>query len=114
MAIRKVDLKAGEVSTFAGTLPGVKKIMTRDGPATEARFHPGGGPDIIFYDRKGDRFFCRSDDETSSRVIVRDGDGWCVRTFMPGTICGVDSAGNVYLPGAGGIQVARCPEGGAR
>lgn len=114
MAIRRVDLKSGEVSTFAGVRPGVKRTMTRDGKATEARFHPGGGPNIIFYDKKHDRFFCRSDDERGSRVILKDREGWVVNTFMPGSLSGVDDSGNVYLPEPGSLKVARPPKGGAQ
>ena len=79
MAIRKVDLKRGEVSTFAGTAPGVEKTRPRDGKLLDARFHPGGGPNMIFYSKKLDAFICRSDDETVIRIIKGDE----VRTFGP-------------------------------
>jgi hypothetical protein len=114
MAIRRVDLKSGEVTTFAGVLPGEKRTMTRDGRAAEARFNPGGGPNIIFYDKTHDRFFCRSDDETTSRVILKGKDGWVVNTFMPGSLCGIDATGNIFLPGPGFLQIARPPRGGVQ
>jgi hypothetical protein len=118
MAIRKVDLVKGEVATFAGTLPGVPKDRPRDGPALEARFHPGGGPNIIFYDKKNDRFFVHSDDEDALRVIFKDKDGWSVNTLLPGTrcaLCGVDADGNVYIKTkTSSIHVARNAKEGAR
>ncbi|MDD4888756.1 MAG: hypothetical protein PHU85_02405 [Phycisphaerae bacterium] len=120
MAIRKVDLTQGEVSTFAGTIPGVPKDRPRDGKLLNARFHPGGGPNMIFYSKKLDAFICRSDDETQIRVIKGDE----VRTFGPGegkntaltgpwkdcvggTVCGVDADGGVYIQGSGCIRVVK-------
>ena len=44
IAIRKVDLKTGMVTTFAGRGPGDPRGEPRDGKALEAGFHPGGGP----------------------------------------------------------------------
>ena len=128
MAIRKVDLKKGEVTTVAGTLPGVPKDRPRDGPALEARFHPGGGPNMIFYDGTRDCLIARSDDESVIRIIE---DGW-MKTFGPmpagknpplvgpwknvsgGVPCGLDGAGNVYVMGSNCIRVVRQAKGGAR
>ena len=118
MAIRKVDLKKGEVTTFAGVLPGLPRTRPRDGKLLEARFHPGGGPNMIFYNKRLDSFICRSDDERVIRIIVGDE----VRTFGPapgkhtaltgpwkncvaGVPCGVDAECNVYVLGAGCIRV---------
>jgi len=114
MAIRKFDLKTGEVTTLAGVLPGQPKDRPRDGKALDARFHPGGGPNIAFYDRVHDLLIVRSDDEAGIRVIK---DGW-VKTFggVPGrrtksegpwrevsggVPLGVDRWGNVYVSGGG-------------
>jgi len=121
MAIRKVDLKKGIVTTIAGVLPGQKKDRPRDGKAMYARFHPGGGPNIAFYDRVHDQLIVRSDDEGGIRVIKG---GW-VKTFggVParrtksvgpwrevsgGVPLGVDRWGGVYVSGPGGtIRVVR-------
>jgi hypothetical protein len=122
MAIRKVDLKKGEVSTIAGTLPDVPKDRPRDGPALEARFHPGGGPNMIFYDKVGDCLIARSDDEDVIRIIK---DGW-MKTFGPapgggdkrplvgawkgvsgGVPCGLGVDGTVYVMGAQCIRAVR-------
>jgi hypothetical protein len=129
MAIRKVDLKKGEVSTVAGTLPDVPKDRPRDGPALEARFHPGGGPNMIFYDKVGDCLIARSDDEDVIRIIK---DGW-MKTFGPapgggdkrplvgpwkdvggGTPCGVGADGTVYVMGANCIRAVRPAKGGGK
>jgi hypothetical protein len=114
MAIRKYDLKTGVVSTLAGVLPGVKKDRPRDGKALDARFHPGGGPNMAFYNRRYDFLIVRSDDERGIRAIA---DGW-VKTFggVPGrrtksvgpwrevsggVPLGVDRWGSVYVSGSG-------------
>ncbi|HOX05505.1 MAG TPA: hypothetical protein PK280_03805 [Planctomycetota bacterium] len=129
MAIRKVDLKKGEVSTIAGTLPDMPKDRPRDGPALEARFHPGGGPNMIFYDKAGDCLIARSDDEDVIRIIK---DGW-MKTFGPapgggdkrplaggwkdvsgGVPCGVGADGTVYVMGAQCIRAVRQTKGGGR
>jgi len=117
MAIRKVDLKKGEVTTIAGVLPGVKKTRPRDGKALDARFHPGGGPNMAFWNPVEQFLIVRSDDERGIRVIK---DGW-VKTFggVPGrrrqrvgpwrevsggVPYGADRWGNVYVSG-GGIRI---------
>ncbi|MCG3178487.1 MAG: hypothetical protein BIFFINMI_00815 [Phycisphaerae bacterium] len=119
-AIRKVDLAKGEVSTFAGRLPDTPRDRSCDGALLEARFHPGGGPNMIFYNKPLDCFICRSDDETVIRIIKGDQ----VRTFGPGfgkntamtgpwkdcvggVPCGIDAAGNVYVLGGGCIRVIK-------
>lgn len=120
MAIRKVDLRKKMVSTVAGCLPGAKKDRPRDGKALEARFHPGGGPVLVYYDRKHKQIIMRSADEGGRIRVIKD--GW-VKTWGggPGTRkgpltgpwakarggspCGVDAAGNVYV--AGGRCVRR-------
>jgi len=118
MCIRKVDLKSREVSTLAGVLPGQPHAMPRDGPALEARFHSGGGPNMIFYNQAMDALIARSDDENSIRIIK---DGW-VKTFGPapgkgkgltgpwkdaigGVPCGIDREGGVYVMGAQCIRL---------
>lgn len=122
MAIRKVDLRKGEVSTIAGTLPDVAKDRTRDGPALDARFHPGGGPNMIFYNKVHDCLIARSDDEDVVRIIK---DGW-MKTFGPapgggdkrplvgpwkdvggGLPCGIGADGTVYVMGAQCIRAVR-------
>jgi hypothetical protein len=120
MAIRKYDIKKGEVTTIAGVLPGQKKDRPRDGKAMYARFHPGGGPNMAFYDRVHDQLIVRSDDERGIRVIK---DGW-VKTFggVPGkrkkaygpwrevsggVPLGVDRWGGVYVSGGGKMRVVR-------
>jgi hypothetical protein len=125
MAIRKVDLKKKEMTTIAGVLPGEPKTMTRDGKALEARFHPGGGPNMIFYNAKLDCLIARSDDESVIRIIK---DGF-VKTFGPvpaakdppvtgqwkntvgGAPCGVDKDGNVYVMGSQCIRVVSRAKG---
>ncbi|MGQ9660838.1 MAG: hypothetical protein ACUVWX_00690 [Kiritimatiellia bacterium] len=120
MAIRKVDLKKQEMTTIAGTLPDVPKDRPRDGLALEARFHPGGGPNMIFYNKRYDCLIARSDDEEVIRIIK---DGW-IKTFGPapgrhtalvgpwksvvgGVPCSVDEAGNVYVMGSQCIRRIR-------
>lgn len=123
MCIRKIDLGKGDVSTFAGVLPGVEKVMTRDGPATEARFHPGGGPNIIYYNARHNIFLCHSDDESRMRIIREEKDGWVMHSFatpgqrgkltgpladcVGGIVCGVDAEGHVYVRGSGCIRVVK-------
>ena len=124
MAIRKVDLTNSEVTTFAGVLPGLPKDRPRDGKALDARFHPGGGPNMIFYNARLDALICRSDDESAIRIIK---DGY-MKTFGPGpgkheaevgpwkdaaggVPCGIDSDGNVYVMGSGCIRVVKQTKG---
>jgi hypothetical protein len=125
-ALRKIDLKKGEVSTVAGVLPGEKWWGPHDGPAFEARFHPGGGPCSAHYNRKYDFILVKAADEGSRIRIVRDGSvktfgGWSKKgkTFVGplkdingGGISGIDKDGNIYLSGGGGIRVIR-RKGGA-
>jgi len=124
MSIRKVDLKKKIVSTVAGCKPGVKKGRETDGPAFDARFHPGGGPVVIFYNRKHDFIIMRSADEGGRIRVIYPGKE--VRTFGPsagssrkrplvgpwrnvvgGSPCGIDNDGNVYVAGARCIRVVR-------
>jgi internalin A len=122
IAIRKVDLRKGIVTTFAGREPGVPNAKPRDGAALHARFHGGGGPNTIVYSPQQDRFYVRSDDERFTRVIRRGTDGWVVRTLgvrwvhADGTAkvvpignrpCGIDNAGNLYVLGRNSIRVVR-------
>ena len=127
MAIRKVDLRKQEVTTVAGTPPDVPKDRPRDGPALEARFHPGGGPNMIFYNPVHDCLIARSDDESVIRIIK---DGW-MKTFGPapgrhdalvgpwkavsgGVPCGIDAAGSVYVMGSQCIRAVRCTKGAGK
>jgi hypothetical protein len=122
-AVRKVDLKKREVTTFAGVLPDEKKGPTKDGPAFEARFHPGGGPCTVAFNRKYGFLLVKAADEGNRIRWIKDG---MVRTFggfagkkekrplvgplrsiAGGGVCGMDREGNVYLGGAGGIRIAR-------
>jgi len=120
IAIRKIDLENGVVSTFAGRGPKDKMDMPRDGAALDARFHPGGGPNTIYYDRANHRFVLRSDDERAARVICRRKDKWVVHTLaarlprvdgssdvvhLSGRPCGVDARGRIYMLARGGIIV---------
>ena len=120
MAIRKVDLKKKEVTTYAGQPIGGKPGASYgiDGPALEARFHSGGGPCSLVYNRKYDFLVVISADEGGLRYVK---DGW-VKTFgmqgkeytgplknvSGGGPVGVDKDGNIYFGGrAGGIRVIR-------
>lgn len=117
-AIRKVDLERNEVTTVAGALPGEPWGGPHDGKVFEARFHPGGGPcQIVVNQRYGFLLVKAADEGGRIRWVA---DGW-IKTFAPtrgtesvgplaqvsGSPCGVDSEGNVYLSGGGGIRVAR-------
>lgn len=120
---RKVDLKAGTVSTIAGGAargqPGfVSGGHTIDGPAMEAHFHSGGGPCSIVRCPVTGAFYTHTADENYARVI-HEGQVW---TFGPlkggreakligpmnevtgsGTgVAGVDRQGRVYV-GEGGL-----------
>ncbi|MFW6158956.1 MAG: hypothetical protein ACOC8E_06320 [Planctomycetota bacterium] len=120
-AIRKVDLERGVVSTLAGRMPGDPRARPRDGRAAEARFHPGGGPTTMVYDRRHHRFVIHVDDERTVRVLSKDKDGWIVRSLgvrkegpdgpragtAAGLPAGVDAEGNIYLSRANHIQVLR-------
>ena len=122
-AIRMVDLKARTVSTIAGRLPDDPRTGPRDGPGAAARFHPGGGPTTIFYDRTGDRFVIHDDDSRTIRTLRRTegGNGWFVGSLgmrfegsdgpvarsAAGVPCGVDAEGNIYLSRANHIQVLK-------
>lgn len=128
MAIRRVDLAKASIDTIAGVLPGQPKERPRDAlNALDARFHPGGGPNMIFYNAPLDALICRSDDETVIRII-KDG---AMKTFGPGVArgkeytgpwktavsgvpCGVDRAGNVYVMGGNCIRRIVRPQGGAK
>jgi hypothetical protein len=72
MAIRKVDLRKGEVTTFAGAEPGAKWGNPVDGPALDARFHGGGGPYQVLFVRKHGFLLAKSADEDTMRII-KDG-----------------------------------------
>jgi hypothetical protein len=130
MDIRKVDLKAGWVSTVAGCLPGVPHDRPRDGPALDARFHPGGGPVTVFYNPKDQNLLVRSDDDGDRIRWIAGGQ---MKTFGPdpakqrtavtgpwrdcvgGAPCGVDREGNVYIIGSRVIRrVSRTPMGADR
>ena len=120
MSIRKVDLKAKTVTTIAGVRPGEQKGRPKDGPALAARFHPGGGPVVVFYNRKHDFLLVRSADEGGR---IRKIAGGFVKTFGPapgggqrplvgpwrgaagGSPAGVDAKGNVYIGGSQCIRV---------
>jgi hypothetical protein len=71
-AVRRVDLKKGEVTTFVGAEPGAPWGGPWDGPALKARFHPGGGPYQVLYARKHNFLLAKAADEDTMR-IVRDG-----------------------------------------
>lgn len=117
-AIRKVDLEKSEVTTIAGALPGAPWGGPHDGKAFEARFHPGGGPCQIFFNQRYGFLLVKAADEGGRIRWIANGE---MKTFAPtrgradvgplaqvsGDPCGVDSEGNVYLSGAGGIRVAR-------
>jgi hypothetical protein len=120
-AIRKVDLRKGEVSTVAGVLPGKKWGSPHDGPAFEARFHGGGGPCSIHYNRKHKFALVKAADEGNrirwvGKGFVKTFGGWSkkgssftgpLRSSTGGGVCGMDVEGNVYIRGGGGIRIAR-------
>ncbi|MFW6157857.1 MAG: hypothetical protein ACOC8E_00695 [Planctomycetota bacterium] len=125
MAVRKVDLDKKMVTTIAGVRPGEEKGRPTDGPALEARFHPGGGPVAVFANPMHDRIIVRSADEGGRIRQIKD--GW-VKTFGPGpgrhealvgpwrdvrggSPCGVDAQGNVYVRGSRCIRVIKKREG---
>lgn len=122
MAVRKVDLRKNVVTTVAGVLPGQKRGRPTDGPAFKARFHPGGGPVVAFYNRTHKCVIVRSADEGGrirriipSRNVTTFGPGpgrhrklvgpW--RSVVGGSPCGIDREGNVYIQGSRCIRVAR-------
>ena len=114
MAIRKVDLKKGEVTTFCGAEPGAEWGRPRDGPALQARFHGGGGPYQVLFVRKHGFLLAKSADEDTMRII-KDGQmmtfgltgGRNPRRPMEGPIrslaggyvtpIGEDAEGNIYV-----------------
>lgn len=118
MAIRKVNLKKGEVTTYAGKLPGASGGGPFDGPEFEGRFHPGGGPCSLVYNRKYNFLVAIAADEGALRYIK---DGWIktfgmqgkaytgpLRSVSGGGPIGVDKDGNIYLGSReGGIRVIR-------
>jgi hypothetical protein len=117
MAIRKVDLKKGEVSTYAGKLPGGSGGGPWDGKMFEARFHPGGGPCTAVFNRKHNFLLVISADEGASRIIKDD---WVktfgmqgkdlagpLRNIKGGGPSGVDKDGNVYIGGSSCIRIAK-------
>jgi len=122
IAIRKVDLDAGMVTTFAGRGPDDGRGKPRDGKALDARFHPGGGPNVIYYNPVHKRFIVRSDDERTTRVIYRRKGEWVVHTLagrrrtgegkmevtpLGNRPCGIDPEGNIYLLARSSIRVLR-------
>jgi hypothetical protein len=122
MAIRKVDLRRNVVTTIAGVLPGEERGRPADGPAFQARFHPGGGPVTAFFNRRYDFLLVRSADEGDR--IRRVASGY-VKTFGPspdrkpdshvgpwrdvvgGSPCGIDDEGNIYVSGSRCIRVIK-------
>ena len=72
--VRKVDMKSGTISTYAGT-GGQKGFAGDGGPATEARFH---NPISIQFDGKDNLYIC---DINNHRVRVVDPGTRKVRTF---------------------------------
>jgi hypothetical protein len=124
--IRRVDLERGVVSTLAGRLPDEPRAMPRDGSAREARFHPGGGPTTMVYDRMRDRLVVHVDDERTIRVLSEGRSGWIVRSLgrrrqgpdgfrvgsNAGVPAGVDAAGNLYFSRGGHITVLRKRQAG--
>jgi hypothetical protein len=129
MAVRKVDLKKKLVTTVAGCKPGAKKDRPRDGEAFDARFHPGGGPVVVFYDIKHQQIIMRSADEGGRIRVIKN--GW-VKTWggapgprkrpltgawrkaSGGSPCGVDREGNVYVAGARCIRRVSKRKAGAK
>jgi hypothetical protein len=124
-AIRKVELAKGLVTPVAGRRPDTPRDAPRDGPGADARFHPGGGPTTITYDRTHNRFVIHDDDDATIRVLSEGRNGWMVtslglRKELPdgvrpgraaGVPCGIDAWGNVYLSRANHIQVLRKMKG---
>lgn len=116
MAIRKVDLRKKVVTTHAGSPAGAKRSRPRDGPALEARFHGGGGPCSVLYNREHDAVLVTTADEGRRIRWIREG---MVTTFAlhngrptgpltnaaGGGLAGVDPDGNIYVSGFGGIRV---------
>jgi len=114
MAVRKVDLEKGEVTTYCGAEPGAEWGRPRDGPALEARFHGGGGPYQVLFARKHGFLLAKSADEDTMR-IVKDGrmmtfgftGGNSSRRALEGPIrslaggyvtpIGEDAEGNIYV-----------------
>ena len=120
IAIRKINLKTGMVTTFAGRGPGEDRDHPRDGKALDARFHPGGGPNTIYWNPIHKRFIVRSDDERTGRVIYRRNGEWVVRTLaglrknnegkyritaLMNRPCGVDPEGNILLKYRSAIRI---------
>lgn len=113
-AIRKVDFKTGEVSTFCGAEPDAKWGGPFDGPVLQARFHPGGGPYQVVYVRKQGFLLAKAADEDTLRII-RDGQmmtfGFTggeniknaaegpIRSLIGGYVApvGEDADGNIYV-----------------
>jgi hypothetical protein len=115
----RVDVAAGKVTVLAGAptrgQPGFRDGSTPvDGPGNSvARFHAGGGPTAVAYDRLTKRLYTSTADECAVRAITPDG---MVRTLGPGSptnnknlqpgplratkgiglIAGVDAQGRVY------------------
>ena len=123
-AIRKVDLRKKEVTTYAGVLPGKKWGGPHDGSAFEARFHPGGGPCGNTFNKKHSFLLVQAADEGGRIRIIKD--GWVKTFFAPnkrkkgkisigplskvtldGGVCGIDPAGNIYISKGGRIRVIR-------
>jgi hypothetical protein len=121
MAVRKIDLEKGEVSTYAGKPIGAETgAAPRDGASLDARFHAGGGPCTALWNPKHDCLLIMSADEGSIRRI-KDGQ---VKTFGPmggkgapatgpaasaagGSPCGVDAEGNVYIYSPACVRVMK-------
>ncbi len=81
IAVRKVDLINGVVTTFAGRQPGQPRTRPRDGTASDSRFYSIGGPTTLVYDSTRNWLFVHSDDERWFRVVRPSGNGWEVRTM---------------------------------
>ncbi len=116
--IRKVDLKAGRVSTIAGGAARgqagfVQGGHTIDGPAMVAHFHSGGGPCSIVRCPSTGAFYMNIADERYARVLHHD-HVWTFGLLKPPrdvrlagpmaevtgkgtTVLGVDHQGRVYV-----------------